>query len=134
MNHPIWHMKPVHVMLGLTGVEHICLGSSGNSGMQALENVVSYLKQGYSTTVASDGPAGPAFVLKPGVLLMSRDAQIPVIALHFSCRRYWRLGRWDRKIVPAFFSEITIHVGEPVQVNNINIEASASAITRHLDS
>ena len=132
MNHPIWHMKPVHVMLGLTGVEHICLGSSGNSGMQALENVVSYLKQGYSTTVACDGPAGPAFVLKPGVLLMSRDAQIPVFPLRFSCSRYRRMGRWDRKIVPEFFSEITIHVGEPVQVTDATFDAAAAAVTTHL--
>src|SRR3954464_10880999 len=66
MNHPAWYMKPVHVLLHLTGVEHICLGSSGNSGKEALANVTSYLKQGYSTTIASDGPAGPPQELKPG--------------------------------------------------------------------
>ena len=52
MNHPSWYMKPVHVLLKLTGVEHICLGSSGNSGKLALQNVIFFLKQGYSTTVA----------------------------------------------------------------------------------
>jgi len=49
LNHPAWYMKPIHVLLHLTGVEHICLGSSGNNGMAALENVIGYLKQGYST-------------------------------------------------------------------------------------
>ncbi len=133
MNHPAWYMKPVHVLLHLTGVEHICLGSSGNSGKAALENVICYLKQGYSTTVASDGPAGPPQLLKPGVLLMSRDAGIPIVTLSFSCSKTWRLGGWDRKFVPALFSEITVHVGEPIQVNETNLEASEEAIKNYLN-
>jgi lysophospholipid acyltransferase (LPLAT)-like uncharacterized protein len=132
MNHPAWYMKPVHVMLYLTGVEHICLGSSGHSGKAALENVIRYLKQGYSTTIASDGPAGPPQQLKPGVLLMSRDAGVPVVPLRFSCSRTYRLGGWDRKFVPRLFSEITVTIGEPIYVSEANIEASADAIKKHL--
>jgi lysophospholipid acyltransferase (LPLAT)-like uncharacterized protein len=133
MNHPIWHMKPIHVMLHLTGVEHICLGSSGNDGKVALENVVRFLKQGYSTTVACDGPAGPAFVLKPGVLLMSRDSGVPVVPLRFTCSRYWQMGRWDRKVVPGLFSKITIHVGEPVFVTDLNFDESSAAVSSWLN-
>lgn len=133
MNHPAWYMKPVHVLLRLTGIKHICLGSSGNSGKQALEKVIGFLKKGYSTTVACDGPAGPPYVLKPGVLLMSRDAHIPVIPLHFSCNRYTRLGAWDKKIVPGLFSTITICAGAPVQVEADNLESSATIVTQHLN-
>ena len=132
MNHPAWYMKPVHVLLYLTGVEHICLGSSGNSGKQALENVISYLKQGYSTTIASDGPAGPPQVMKPGALWMSRDACIPVVPLRFSGSGGFHLGGWDRKFVPFLFSEITVSVGEGIYVNANNIESSTAIITAHL--
>ena len=132
MNHPAWYMKPVHVLLHLTGVEHICLGSSGNSGKQALENVIGYLKQGYSTTIASDGPAGPAHILKPGVLWMSRDGNVPVVPLRFSSSRGFRLGGWDRKFIPALFSEITVYVGEAILVHEANLNASADTITKHL--
>lgn len=134
MNHPAWYMKPVHVLLGLTGVQHICLGSSGNSGKQALENVLVFLKRGYSTTVACDGPAGPPRQLKPGVLLMSRHAQLPVVTLRFSCSRYIKLGGWDQKIVPCPFSKITIHVGEPVQVTADNMELAADVVVGGLNS
>lgn len=133
MNHPAWYMKPVHVLLRWTGVEHICPGSSGNSGREALENVIGYLKQGYSTTIASDGPAGPPQVLKPGVIWMSRDAQVPVVPLHFSSSSGRRLGGWDRKFLPRLFSEITVNVGEPIYVNERNMEASGLAISQHLD-
>jgi len=133
MNHPAWYMKPVHLLLRWTGVEHICLGSSGNSGKQALDNVVGYLKQGYSTTIAIDGPAGPAYVLKPGVLWMSRDVEVPVVPLHFSSSSSIRLGGWDRKILPRLFSGITIHVGERLLVSQDNLQASADEITQHLN-
>jgi lysophospholipid acyltransferase (LPLAT)-like uncharacterized protein len=132
MNHPAWYMKPVHVLLHLTGVEHICLGSSGNSGKAALENVISHLKQGYSTAIASDGPAGPPMVLKPGALWMSRDAGIPVVPLRFSGSRGGHLGGWDRKFVPFLFSEITVDVGQSIYVNEDNLESSTAIITNHL--
>jgi lysophospholipid acyltransferase (LPLAT)-like uncharacterized protein len=133
MNHPAWYMKPVHVLLYLTGVEHICLGSSGNSGKAALEKVISFLKQGYSTTIASDGPAGPAQQLKPGVLLMGRDANIPVMPLHFLCSNSFRLGGWDRKIVPLPFSKITVVPGKQVLVDTENFKSAETEITQHLD-
>jgi lysophospholipid acyltransferase (LPLAT)-like uncharacterized protein len=134
MNHPAWYMKPVHVTLHLNGVEHICLGSSGNSGKAALQKVIGYLKQGYSTTVACDGPAGPPLELKPGILFMSRDAQVPVVPLRFSSNKSKRIGGWDKKIIPALFSEIIVDVGQPVFVSDENFEQSASNIKRHLDA
>ncbi len=134
MNHPAWYMKPVHVLLRLTGVEHICLGSSGNSGKLALQHVIEYLLKGYSTTVACDGPAGPPKELKPGVLLMSRDAKVPVIPLRFSCSRSFRIGGWDRKIIPGLFSEITVHIGPDTQImSNSPYEVSKASIINHLN-
>lgn len=132
MNHPAWYMKPVHVLLHLTGVQHICLGSSGNSGKQALENVIGFLRQGYSTTVACDGPAGPPLVMKPGVLLMSRDAGIPVVPLRFESAKSYRLGGWDKKVMPLLFSPITVYVGEPVQVTEQNFNEAQKQIAEFL--
>lgn len=133
MNHPAWYMKPVHVLLRLTGVEHICLGSSGNSGKAALDNVVNYLQQGYTTTIASDGPAGPVNLLKPGVLWMSRDADVPVVPMRFTARTGFRLGGWDRKFLPLLFSEIKVYVGESIYVTENNLAAFSQKITAHLN-
>lgn len=134
MNHPAWYMKPVHVLLKLTGVEKICLGSSGNSGKLALEQVINHLKEGYSTVVASDGPAGPPQVLKPGVLWMSRDAQVPIIPIHFSCSRSIRLGGWDKKVIPGLFSTITITAGKPIQVTEESLPTAEQQLIAFLNS
>ncbi len=129
MNHPAWYMKPIHVLLRLTGVQHICLGSSGNSGKEALANVITYLRDGYSTSLAVDGPAGPYHELKPGCLLMSRDTGTPVIALRFECSRHWRLNGWDRKVVPYPFSTITVSASEPWIVTDENMQECHDRIT-----
>lgn len=134
MNHPAWYMKPVHVLLQLTGVEHICLGSSGNNGKLALQHVIDYLFKGYSTTVACDGPAGPPKELKPGVLLMSRDANVPVIPLHFSCSRSFSIGGWDKKIVPLPFFTITVNVGEPIQIRADNMDDKKECVIKQLNN
>ena len=37
MQHPVWYMKPIHVLLRLMGVKKIILGSTGHSGRDAAE-------------------------------------------------------------------------------------------------
>ena len=56
MQHPTWYMKPCHVLLGSMGVEKIILASTGHFGRKAADELVEYLKRGYSTVVMPDGP------------------------------------------------------------------------------
>ena len=133
MNHPAWFMKPVHILLKLKGMKRLCLGSTGNSGKEALAAVNGFLKAGLSSSIAIDGPAGPLHQLKPGVLLMSRDTGTPVIPLRFICSRTTRLGGWDKKVVPLPFSTIEVQAGGPVWVNAENMDSSAGQITSWLN-
>src|SRR5262249_21011475 len=68
MQHPLWYMKSIHVLLRLIGIRRIVLGSTGHDGRRAAEELVNLLKAGYSTVLLPDGPAGPPRVLKRGVL------------------------------------------------------------------
>ena len=134
MNHPAWYMKPIHVLLELGGVSHLCLGSTGNSGREALAAVIAHLKAGRCTTIACDGPAGPLHDLKPGVWLMGRDGDVPIVPLGFSCSRALRLRGWDRKVIPLPFSEITIRYGEPIYANDAEMAAQKEEIARRLSN
>jgi hypothetical protein len=103
-------MKPIHVLLHLMGVKKIILGSTGHSGRDAAELLVGYLRMGYSTVVNPDGPGGPAFALKKGVLHLSLKSNVPIVPLQFSSSscmlqaitlnrhiRYWQ-KRWDENV------------------------------------
>lgn len=132
MNHPAWYMKPIHLLLLRNGVSHLCLGSTGNGGREALAQVIGHLKQGRSTSIACDGPAGPYHDLKPGGWLMSRDANIPVIPLGFSCSRSIRLRGWDRKVIPLPSSTITVRYGTPILASDDDMLAQKAEIAKQL--
>ena len=122
MQHPIWYMKPIHVLLRLMGVKKIILGSAGHSGRDAAELLVDYLRIGYSTVINPDGPNGPAFVLKKGILHLSLQSNVPIVPLRFSSSSYRELKTWDRKKFTRFFSTIEMKIGEPIYVTTDNFD------------
>jgi lysophospholipid acyltransferase (LPLAT)-like uncharacterized protein len=122
MQHPIWYMKPIHVLLRLMGVKKIILGSSGHSGHDAAELLVDYLRIGYSTVINPDGPNGPAFVLKKGILHLSLKSNVPIVPLRLSSSSFRELKTWDRKKFARLFSTIEMNIGEPIYVTSENFE------------
>ncbi len=129
INHPLWFMKPIHIILSWMGMKKLFLGSSGHGGRDAMLQVVEHLKQGYNTMINPDGPAGPPYILKQGVLQMSKHSGIPIVPIRFELTRYFRLGAWDRKKVPLPFSRIRVVYEKPVAVSESNIEESSSELT-----
>jgi lysophospholipid acyltransferase (LPLAT)-like uncharacterized protein len=115
MQHPARYMKGVHNVLALMGVR-IVLGSRGDEGQRAADEIARRVGAGASTAVAPDGPGGPVRVLKRGVLHMAAGSGVPVTPLAFDHGAAWRAPSWDRKWIALPFSRITVFVGEPVTV------------------
>ncbi len=132
MQHPAWYTKPVAVLLNLIGVQRVVLGSTGHGGRQAADELVSYLKDGYSTVIAPDGPKGPARTLKKGVLHMALQSGVPIVPLRVAATRCLRSKSWDRKMQPLPFSTIHVVVGSPIVVTTSSFEASFEELTSAL--
>jgi lysophospholipid acyltransferase (LPLAT)-like uncharacterized protein len=132
MQHPSWYMKPIHVLLRLMGVTRIILGSTGHSGRQAADQLVEYLRKGYSTVLLPDGPHGPPFVLKRGILHISLQSQVPILPMHLSASRFFQSRTWDQKKWPLPFSVIKVQFGYPVQVTKDNFDEVYGEITKAL--
>lgn len=122
LNHPLWFMKPIHYSLQFMGVEKLSLGSSGNSGREALDNVIEHLKNGYSTVINPDGPRGPVKVIKPGVLIMAEETGLPIIPVQFKASKEFLLNTWEKKRNPYPFSKITVEYGKPIFVKKGEID------------
>jgi lysophospholipid acyltransferase (LPLAT)-like uncharacterized protein len=129
MQHPVWYMKPIHVLLSLMGVKKIILGSTGHSGREAAELLVDYLRLGYSTVINPDGPNGPAFILKKGILHLSLKSNVPIVPMQFSSSSYRELKTWDRKKFARPFSTIEVKIGEPIHVTSDNFEYAYELLT-----
>jgi len=98
------------------GLKEMAYGSSGNKGKAAMERVNTQLKNGYSTMINPDGPAGPTKKLKAGVLIMARETGVPIIPITLDASPKWIMNTWDKKKQPLPFSKITITYHKPIYI------------------
>ena len=107
---------------------HVAQGSSRGTdgrdkgGKLALQDMTAQLKLGLPGAVTVDGPKGPAKEVKKGIVIMAKEANIPIVAYKVSPRRYWQFNSWDKFRLPKPFTTIDIHYGKPISVENISVE------------
>lgn len=128
INHPDWYMKPIHVMIAYNGVERLALGSTGNDGKKAAEEVTECLRQGYSTSMLPDGPYGPPKILRKGVLHMSAQSGVPILPVRYESSWGIHLPGWDRKILPLPFGKIRVRLGEPILPSREGVDAQVEPL------
>jgi lysophospholipid acyltransferase (LPLAT)-like uncharacterized protein len=122
ISHPAAYMKPAHVLLRLMGLRRLLLGSSGEEGKQAVNELALLVKNGWSTTISPDGPAGPARVLKKGVLHLAVKSGALIVPLTISATRFVPWPSWDSKRFPLPFGRIRVTVYHAMQVNYQNFD------------
>lgn len=75
-------------------------GSSSRFGREAVHRLINELRDGYDVVVTPDGPRGPMYDLKPGVLLAARRAHAPIVLVGVECQACFTLRSWDRFKIP----------------------------------
>jgi hypothetical protein len=95
---------------------HVIRGSSTYTGARALRDFyLTLTRSQVSPVITPDGPRGPAFVFKPGAILLSQMSQRPIVPLAYAASRAW-LVNWDRFVIPVPGARIAIAIGAPRQV------------------
>ena len=88
-------------------------GSAKRTGALAMRDIHTVLKKGFSIVTAADGPLGPKYEFKLGVVLMSRIGSAAMIPMACAADRAWYLRRWDDFMIPKPFARIVLAIGEP---------------------
>lgn len=91
---------------------HVVRGSSSRGGDTALRELVRLVRAGRSVAITVDGPRGPAGVLKPGVLQIAQLTGAPLVPVGSAASRAWRLGSWDRFLIPKPFARLRVVYGD----------------------
>lgn len=91
---------------------HLVRGSTTRGGRGALWSLLKAIRSGLSPVVVPDGPTGPVYEVKSGVLLLSQATQTPIVPLGLAADRAWHIRSWDRLIVPKPFARVTMVWGE----------------------
>lgn len=89
-----------------------------NARHQALSQMISQLKNGREIMlVTPDGPRGPRYEVKPGIVLAARESGAQIIPFSWEASRFWQLKTWDGMMIPKPFSTVTVTFGEGVVVS-----------------
>lgn len=120
-------------------------GSASESGSLALRDQHAMMKKGYSIVTTADGPRGPKYEMKTGVVVMARVGGVPVLPVACAAERAWYLDRWDDFMVPKPFSRVVLGIGAPytisreVRLDNIephrlNVQEAVMSLMRQCEA
>lgn len=103
-------------------------GSSTRGAFGGMRTVARGLETGSRWVgMALDGPRGPRRCVKPGSLWLASLADVPVLPVWVRAPFSFRLGTWDRCLVPMPFSKVEVSMGQPISPENPGELASAMA-------
>ena len=91
-------------------------GSSSRLGASAILQLTQVLASGRDVVITPDGPRGPAYELGPGIIFLAQKSGAAVVPMNLEYSRCWRLGSWDRFIVPRPFAKVRVLINRPHRV------------------
>jgi len=106
---------------------------TSKSGKSILK-LIKMVKQGCSVFIAVDGPQGPAYRTKPGIIYIAQKTGAKIVPLGLEGRKGFVLkNRWDNHFIPLPFNNITVSFGKSVSVRpGDSLEAKEEEVTRAL--
>lgn len=92
-------------------------GSSSKFGHEAMEEAVAALcKKNMKILMIPDGPRGPRYKAKPGVIRLAQLSGRPIVPVSFSSTSGIFLPTWDRFFIPMPYGDAVITIDNPIYV------------------
>lgn len=86
-----------------------------NQRHAALHAMISRLRDHKEIIVVTpDGPRGPKYVVKPGIVMAAKATGAHVVPFEWIASKHWELGTWDAMKIPKPFSKIVVTFGEAI--------------------
>lgn len=100
-------------------------GSKGKKGsVEATMQLIDRLKSNECIAMMVDGPKGPAFEVKEGVIKIAKMSGAPIVPLYWYSKdpSLLKLPSWDSFRYPFFYTRLLNLYGEPIYVNADNTD------------
>lgn len=90
-------------------------GSSSRGGARGLIGLIRAVKGGSQAALAVDGPKGPIYEVKPGVVELAARTEVPVVPVRTRCSSAWVFRRaWNQCYLPKPFARVIVEYGEAI--------------------
>ena len=100
--------------------------STKDHSKKEYRDLIRDVRSGRNAWITPDGPRGPIYKVKAGVIRLAQKTGRPVIPVGFNVSRKKMLSSWDRFMLPSPFSREVVVIGEPIYVpNNVTKETRA---------
>ena len=109
-------------------------GSSSLRGAQALVELASSLEEGCHAAITPDGPRGPGYQVKPGVIGLAQLTSAAIIPSSFYAHRKFIFKSWDKFQLPLPFTICEITLAEPIVIPREADDAQREALRQQLQT
>lgn len=154
-----WHNKLVMTLLGVKFIEkkvglaspskdgelisvplekygtELIRGSSDKESVKSLIQLIKKVKEGYTVGTPVDGPKGPIYEVKPGMVYIAQKSGVPIVPMGVAYSNKWIFkGAWDQFQLPKPFSKGIVVLGEPYYVSkDANMEEECQKLKEKID-
>ena len=92
-------------------------GSSNKDSVRSLVFMIKTLREGKSGGFTVDGPKGPIYEVKQGIIYSAKKTGMSVVPCGAYCSSKWIFKKaWDRFEIPKPFSKLVYIIGEPMTI------------------
>jgi len=109
-------------------------GSSSRRGAQALRELVSWGERGYDLAVTPDGPRGPCYVIRDGVIAAAQLTGLVIVPVSFYLNWKIQLKSWDRFQIPLPFACCEITTSRVFRVPREATETERELLRQQLEA
>ena len=103
-------------------------GSTRHYSKNALTTMMESFEKGFDGAIVPDGPQGPKYKVKEGVVRIARKTGLPLIPVAYNTSRKKILSTWDSFLFPFPFSHAVLIYGEPLMVSSDMSDEEAKAL------
>lgn len=114
---------------------HMVRGSSDKNSTSSLISLIKLMKKGYSIGTPVDGPKGPIYEVKPGMIYLAQKGKIQMVPLGGAYKRKWTFNKaWDKFQFPKPFTTMVFLMGDPIEIpKDANIEEYCEILKNKLN-
>ncbi len=110
-------------------------GSSKKAGDKALIEMIHFLKSNkFNAVVAVDGPRGPIYKVKQGVVILAKQTGLPILPVAVNINNAFCINKsWNKALIPKPFSTVNIQFGNIIRVAKDTQKNKIEELTKQLE-
>lgn len=100
------------------GIKTISGSAERKGAVSGSMQILELLKNGESAAIMVDGPRGPLYQVKNGIIKFAQLAKVPIIPVHWYSPQinFVKLPSWDKMTSPFGYTRLINLYGEPIYI------------------